>query len=269
MRFFRVFKNFFADILSGRKLLWNLAKNDFKARFAGSFFGVVWSFVLPLVTILVLWFVFQVGFRSAPVENYPFILWLCPAFLSWNFFSDAFSACSNTFYDYAFLVKKIKFNMSVLPDVKILASLFVHVFFIVFIFVVYALYGVWPSISNIQVLYYLFCTISFLMALSYLISSLAVFVKDIGNIVNVVLQIGFWATPIVWDPGTISNDVIKVLKLNPLYYICIGYRDAFMDTGWFFNKPVLTLYFWVFTFIVFIIGVFVFQRTKSHFADVL
>ena len=92
------FWNFFKGLIDDRKVILDLAKNDFKAKYTNSLLGIVWAFMLPLTIILVLWFVFQVGFRSAPVNDIPFILWYIPAFLSWNFFTDAFGSGSENYF---------------------------------------------------------------------------------------------------------------------------------------------------------------------------
>ena len=126
--------NFLGGIWQERKVIFDLAKNDFKSKYTNSLLGIAWAFMLPLTVILVLWFVFQVGFRSTPVDNVPFILWYIPAFLSWNFFSDAFASASGCIFDYAYLVKNMQFRVSSLPIVKIISSSFVHLFFIMFIF---------------------------------------------------------------------------------------------------------------------------------------
>ncbi|WP_418695020.1 ABC transporter permease, partial [Agathobaculum sp.] len=130
------FLSFVKDIIRERKLIFELAKNDFKAKYAGSFLGVVWAFVQPLVTVLVMWFVFEKGFRSKPVDDVPFILWFVPAYIPWIFFSDMLASTTNCLYEYSYLVKKVKFRVSVLPIVKIMSATFVHLFFIVFIFAI-------------------------------------------------------------------------------------------------------------------------------------
>lgn len=68
---FKAFILFLADIIHDRSILWGLAKNDVKSKFASSFLGTVWAFIQPLITILVFWFVFQAGFKSPPVDNVP------------------------------------------------------------------------------------------------------------------------------------------------------------------------------------------------------
>ena len=72
-----------------RAMIVKLAKNDFRTKYAGSYLGILWSFVQPITTILLYWFVFQVGFRTPSVGSYPFVLWLTAGLVPWFFFSDA------------------------------------------------------------------------------------------------------------------------------------------------------------------------------------
>ena len=78
------------EIVTRRKLIWDLAKADFKKRFVGSYFGMVWMFVQPLVTVLIYFFIFQLGFKSVPpVPGVPYVLWLVPGIVPWFFYSEA------------------------------------------------------------------------------------------------------------------------------------------------------------------------------------
>ena len=262
-------RDFFSEVFENKKLMLGLAKNDFKSKYAGSFFGVFWGFALPLVTILLFWFVFQLGFKSPPVNDFPFILWFIPAFTAWNYFSETLMATTNTLYDYNFLVKKVKFPINILPPVKTLSGLFVHFFFIGFTFLMFALYGFPASLYNIQVIYYLVCLVVLNLGLAWLVSALAVFFSDLRNIIIVVTQIGFWMVPIFWNPNTMNPFVVTILKLNPMYYICTGYRDCFVDYKWFWEKPMDTLYVWILTLVLFILGIIVYKKMRPHFADVL
>ncbi len=250
-------------------MLWKLAINDFKARHLTSFLGAVWAFVQPLVTIAVFWFVFEIGFRSAPVDGVPFIVWFVPSFLSWNFFTECINASTNSLKEYSYLVKKVNFRVSLIPLVKVISSTFVHLAFIGVILFLVVVYDVGLSVYNLQVIYYFGCTVILLTGLAWLLSSISAFSGDVANIVNIFIQIGFWMTPIFWSPDTMSPAVVKVLKLNPMFYICRGYRDAFVDHVWFWNYELSAVYFWVVTLIIFVAGAVVFKRLRPHFSDVL
>lgn len=269
MEIIRKFFSFIAEVIKEKKMLMELAKNDFRAKHTNSLLGIIWAFALPLIIILVLWFVFQVGFRSAPVENMPFILWYIPAFLSWNFFTDAFSSASGCLNEYYYLVKNMKFRVGVLPIVKILSSSFVHFFFIAFIFFMYFAYGWYPRINNIQVVYYYISLLIYLVGLTWLSSALAIFSKDVLNVISLIIQVGFWATPLVWDPSTLPVEVLRVVQINPMYYICNGYRETFCTDIWFWEHPYLTMYFWGFTFVQLVVGAYTFYKLKPQFADML
>lgn len=263
------FFKFFHDIFQDRSMLWGLAKNDFRAKFASSFLGGVWAFIQPMVTMLVFWFVFQVGFRNPPVNNVPFIAWFAPAYLSWAFFSEALLSGTNCLIEYSYLVKKVNFRVSIIPIVKIISSSFVHIAFIGFIFLILFACEVPFSIYNIQVLYYFFCTCVLLLGLCWLLSAMAPFVKDVVNIVGVMMQIGFWLTPIFWSSETMMPWVQTVLKFNPMFYICCGYRDSFIDHVWFWQKDWTNLLFWCITGIYFVAGAYLFKKLRPQFADVL
>lgn len=265
----RGFFDFFVDLYKDRKVVFELAKNDFKSKYTNSLLGIVWAFLLPLTVILVLWFVFQVGFKSSPVDNVPFILWYIPAFLVWQFFTEALGAGAGCIFDYSYLVKNMQFRVSALPLVKIISSSFVHFFFIGFIFLMYFIYGHYPNIYNIQVIYYYFCTVVLLLGLTWTMSALAVFSKDILNIISVIIQVGFWATPLVWDPSAMPATVRTVLKINPMYYICMGYRETFSEQIWFWEHPLDTLYFWIVALGFIFIGAYVFHKLRPQFADML
>lgn len=258
------------ELKNNKELIWNLAKNDFKTKYAGSYLGIIWAFVQPIVTILVYWFVFQFGLRAgSPIKDIPFILWFITGLIPWFFFQDALLNATNCMLEYSYLVKKVLFKISVLPIIKIISALFIHLVFIGFLFFVSAIYGFYPSQYTVQLIYYSFCTFCISLALSYLTSAIVVFFKDLGQIINIFLQIGMWMTPIMWSYKMVPEKYQWILKVNPLYYIIEGYRDTFINKVWFFERYFQTIYFWIITLILFVIGAMIFKKLKPHFADVL
>lgn len=264
-----MYTQFIKEIFSERKILWQLAKNDCKSRFASAGLGVVWVFLQPLLNILILWYVFQVGFKSMPVEDTPFIVWYIPAFLSWNYFTEGVSQGANSLLEYSYLVKKVNFKVSIIPVIKVLSASIVHVAFILFIVAVSLLYGRGFNVYYFQMLYYFFCTFCLLLGFGWLLSSVSAFIRDVGNLVAVVLQIGFWATPLFWDPTQLDPFVQNVLKINPMYYVCMGYRESIVNQVGFWEHPGLTIYFWMWVIILFVGGIRLFRDLQPHFDDVL
>ena len=257
------------ELYSNRNLIWSLSKNDFKTKYAGSYLGIFWAFVQPVVTVLIYWFVFQVGFRSAPVKEVPFILWLVAGIVPWFFFSESTINAMGSMIEYSYLVKKVVFKISVLPLVKIISALFVHVFFIGFTIILFCIYGNTPTIHLIQVVYYSFCAFMLSLSIAYITSSIIPFFRDLSQIVGIILQIVMWMTPIMWSYNMIPSKYLWILKLNPMYYIVEGYRDSLINKIWFWNRYNQTLYFWAIVTVLFVCGVVIFKKLKLHFADVI
>lgn len=258
------------EIVHDRKMVWNLSKNDFQARFVGSYLGIIWAFVQPVILMLLYWFVFQVGLRAGNVSNYPFILFLMTGLIPWFYFSEALNGGTSALTEYSYLVKKVVFNIEILPVIKVISSIFVHLFFVIFIIVISAVYGYGPDLYLLQLIYYVACTFFLVLGLSYINSACMVFFRDTAQIVNIVLTIGVWITPIMWDPEGVLSPKLQILfKLNPFYYIVEGFRDSILAKVWFWDKPVWSIYFWCFSILVYYVGISVFNRLKPHFSDVL
>ncbi|CAM3782585.1 MULTISPECIES: ABC transporter permease [Paenibacillus] len=261
--------NLFSKLYNNRRLIFKLAINDFKSKYVGSYLGIIWAFVQPIATTFVFWFVFQVGLRVGAVSNdVPFALWLILGLVPWFFFSDAVNSATSCFYEYNYLVKKIQFNIGILPIVKIFSAFFVHVAFIILFILIYYSYG--GSLDIIKILgflYYTFCNILLIIGIVFITSSISVFVKDINQVVAIVLQFGMWLTPIMWSTELIPNNLKFLFEINPLFYVTEGYRTLLFDGE--FLPSYNSFLFWFITLGLLIVGWTVFKRSKPHFADVI
>ena len=262
------------ELWQNRRLIWKLSKNDFKKRYAGSYMGAVWALVQPVITVVMYYIVFDkimnsggTGLRDS--GTVPFVLFLTAGLVPWFFFNEAWTNATNALREYDYLVKKIVFKISILPIIKTISATFIHAFFVLVLLIVAAVYGYYPSVYTLQIVYYSACLFVFVLALSYTTCAVAVLFKDITQIINIILQVGIWATPIMWNLEAVPGVWQVVFKLNPLVYIVNGYRDAVYGKQWFFQDFFSMMYFFVSTAVLFGIGVLIFKRLKVHFADVL
>ena len=262
-----------ADIIRNRRLIAKLAWNDFRTRYAGSYLGIVWAFIQPIITILVYWFVFSVGFRAGTGDlGIPFVLYLVAGIVPWFFFQDGLIGGTASLLEYNYLVKKVVFNISVLPVVKILSAAVVHCFFVLFTIILYMGYGHFPDFYYLQIIYYSGCTFVLILGISYFTCSVVVFFRDLSQIISILLQVGIWLTPIMWvaeDNLAGHPAILKILKLNPMYYVVSGCRDSLISKKLIIDHPWWTLYFWTVTLLCLAVGTTVFRRLKIHFADIL
>ena len=257
------------SLFKNRKILLELAKNDFKKKYVTSYLGILWGFIPSVVTIIVYWFVFSIGFKSQPVNGYPYLLWLMCGLIPWFYFSDAVVSAMNCFVEYSYLVKKMVFQVEILPFVKVLSNFFVHLFFIVLLIVFFVFLGFKPNAYWWQIFYYTFALVCLVSAIGVLGSTINVFFRDFGHIITVALQALVWLTPVIWDVKAFSESVIKKLKFNPMFYIVQGYRDTFMGGAWFWENIAYMVYFWCAVFCIYIVGVVLMKRLKGHFSDLL
>ncbi len=257
------------DIYKNRKLILSLAKNDFKTKYAGSYLGIFWAFVQPIITIMVYWFVFSVGLRQGAIGKVPYALWLVSGLVPWFFFSDALVGGTNALIEYNYLVKKVVFNINILPVVKVLSAGVVHVFFVVFTVLLYTVLGYFPGMYFLQLLYYSICIFVLSLAIVYVTSSVVVFFRDLTQVINIVLQVGIWMTPIMWQINIVPRGIRWIFYLNPFYYIVNGFRDSMIDKVLIIDRWGQGIYFWSVVCILFILGTRLFKRLQVHFADVL
>ncbi len=269
MRVFLLVAGFLRDLFRSRRMIWELTKKDIRQRYLGSVLGVLWAFIQPTITVLIFWFVFQVGFKSVPVDNFPFILWLVCGMFPWFFFNDAWLAATNSIFANSFLVKKVVFRVSLLPIIQVCSALVINLFFVAVLFLMFAVYGYPPDIHNLQVFYYLFAEICLVFGLSLITSSLVIFLKDVGQFVAMMLQFGFWATPIFWSLKMIPEGYWWVFQLNPMYYVVAGYRDSFIYHAWFWQSGWWNAVFWLEALAAIGVGTFLFKKLRPYFADVL
>ena len=261
--------SFLKNIFQNKRLLLELTKNHFKQKYIGNLLGVFWAFIQPTATIMIFWFVFQVGFKSQPVGDYPFILWLIAGMIPWFFFSESLLKATNSITANSYLVKKIVFDISLLPIIKISSALIIHIFFIFFMIFMFLFYGYAIDIYYFQIIYYLIAMIFLVYSISLVTSALSVFTKDVSQLIGMFIQFGFWLTPIFWNLEMVPEKYQYLIKLNPLVYIIEGYRNIFINKVWFWEDMNMTVYFWGFSFVLFFIGRITFKKLRPFFADVL
>ena len=275
----KIFLDFLTSMWSSRKMIGSMVINDFKVKYASSALGIVWAFIQPTVQILVLVYVFTYFIGSGATDVIPRSLFLVCGIVPWNFFADALNNGTNSLAEYSYLVKKVVFRTSILPVVKTLSSMIIHAVFVVIAFIVALYFGYYPTLYTLQLLYYIPCLLLFVIGLNWLSSAFAAFFKDISQLINVILQIFVWLTPILYDSSMLEGKALhigshaislaRIFKLNPMYYIVDGYRDSFYGKVWFWEKPLWTIYFLAASSFIFFMGASVFHKLRPHFSDVL
>ncbi len=269
MSLFRAGRGFAGSLWSLRRTIWELARRDFINQHSGTILGVFWNYVQPLTYALLVSIVFSLGLRHNPGRDVPYLPFLISGMMAWLFFSTALGSLSGSIRAYSFLVRKGNFNLAILPLGKLFSLMAPHLGMIVAVQIICWLNGFPPSLYSLQVFYYLAAMSCLLLGLGWITSSTSLFIEDIQNVVGVIIQFGFWFTPIIWNIRLIPPSYRWIINLNPAYYFVNGYRNCFVYRVPFWERPHVALYYWLFTLTVLIVGAVIFRRLKPHFGEVL
>jgi lipopolysaccharide transport system permease protein len=263
--------NFLQKIYVQRGLIRNFVVRDLKTRYVGSFMGLFWSVIHPIVLLISYTFVFQVIFKQRPrpedAGTDSFALFLFCSFLPWLFFQEALQRSSSVIIDNANLVTKTLFPSEILPLSVLLAAFVNHLIgFAILLCIIFFTIGK-VSFFILMVPVYLFLLMLFTLGLSWFVSSLNVFVRDVSQVLTVVLTFWFWFTPIFYTTDRFPPKLLFLVRLNPLAPVVLGYRDCLLRMRMPDIKVLAVLA--VVSFVVFMAGGLFFRRTKREFVDVL
>jgi ABC-type polysaccharide/polyol phosphate export permease len=246
-----------------------LVHMEVRRRYLGTILGIAWAFISPLITTVLIYLVFTFGLRAADMGDVPYFLWLAPGLLAWFYLNDSINGGCFAIVDNAYLVTKMQFPVAVLPSVKAVSPLIIHLVLLVALTIYASLVRPQMIATIPAIAYFAFCAMALALSISYITASVTAFVRDVPNVVIAILQFLFWATPILWNPEMIAGTRFQFLLNSPFNYVVTGYREAFLGNASFLHRPIDALFFWSFTSGLLVLGLWLFTRLRPHFADVL
>lgn len=262
-----VFLGWFQRLLGHRYLIQGLVRRDFHARFAGSTLGVFWGIIHPLIQLALYWFVFSVVLKVRGSGGQgDFALWLVVGFLPWFFFSEVVSRAPEAVIEQTSLLKRMVFPSELLVVSHMFGACLTHLFSLGCVALVIGLSGGLSKTLFWVIPFGLFTAILSL-GLGWGLAAINVFIRDVGQIIRVGLQLLFYATPIVYPLSMVPGKAQNWIALNPFADIVEGYRFAFLGHG---QAPLPGLILLGgFSLGVLLLGGLLFRLLKPHFPDVL
>ncbi len=260
---------FFKILFKNRKLAIQLGKNDFRNRFANTSLGSIWGFAQPFVFMMTYVIVFQYILKTGSSGEYPYIVWFLPGMSMWMSVNDAILTASNSIRNYSYLVKKVVFPIDIIPIISLTSSSFIGIFLIYMATMASIVCGYFPNILNI--IYILFCAVIFVIAITRFTSALTTIVPDFSQLLNIIMQLCMWFTPIIWNLNMIEGSLVIIFKVFPFTYLVEGFRQAFISSSTIITEHngLYTIIFWIITIAMFAFGNSVFKKNKKDFSDVL
>ena len=261
---------FVAALSQQRHIVRELVRRDFQNKYLASYLGLPWAFIVPGMSIFVMWFALTYGLRVGPTaDGLHFGVWFICGMVPWLFISESISSSVGSLLEYGFLIRKTAFRVSIVPLIKILTAFVIHLVFVGVLIGVCIAYDFKPSVYWLQIPYLMAATLVLLLGIAWLLSALNVFTRDTGQVVYVLLPILTWLTPIMWPYSILQGNMRFMALLNPFFYITEGYRSILLYNKSVFANYELTLFFWGVTLAFFVTGAWVFKKLSPHFADVV
>ena len=258
-------KLFLEPFLHYKFLLSQLINREIQARYKQSFIGYAWVVINPLAQLMVYSFVFSLVFRS-PTNNIPYPIFLFVALLPWTLFSNSILQATQSLVQNDSLLKKAAFPREVIPYSVVISKL-VDFFFSALVFVFFLIFFKTGVAATAWIFFpLLFVQLLLTTGVSLILSAANLFYRDIQYLVNLVLMLWMYLTPIVYPLSMVPSQYVWLYKLNPMVGIIEGYRAAIFGTA--FEVHIIGWSVGISIF-VFLVGFFVFKKAERVFADIV
>ena len=256
--------NIFKKIYNYRELLKTNVKKEIRGRYKNSFLGVLWSFLNPLLQLLVYSVIFG-ALLAGGDKTYP--IYICVALIPWTYFTTAITQAAFTVIGNADIIKKVYFPREILPVSVVTSGAvnFIISTIIILAFVIFS--GVGLSWYILLYPFILLIQYVLLLGIGFIVSSVTVYFRDLEHIIGVVLMAAFYATPIVYNIQQLPHALQVLVNLNPMTHLINGYRDIFYYHQMPNMKMLLILL--GISIVLTIVGYFIFKKLQKGFAEEL
>ncbi|MCW5970290.1 MAG: ABC transporter permease [Blastocatellales bacterium] len=253
------------DLWEYRELLYFLAWRDVKVRYKQTALGVVWVIIQPLLTMLIFAFIFG-RVVGVPSDGIPYHLFAFAGLVPWTFFAGALTRSGNSLVGSANLITKVYFPRLIIPIAAVAAAMldFAIAFALLAVLMVWS--GVTLTLQLLLLPVVVLLTALLALGVGMWASALNVKYRDVGHILPFLVQLGMFATPIIYPVSILPEKWRALLSLNPMTGIIEGYRAALFGRPVAWNALAISA---AVTVVVLVWALYVFRRMEKDFADVV
>jgi lipopolysaccharide transport system permease protein len=260
----------FRELYQYRALLWSLTLRELKARYRGSVLGFLWTFLNPTLLMLMYALVFGLFMQQA-IPHYTYFMFV--GLLPWIWFSTSIGAGASTISERRDLLTKVRFPAQVLPTTVVVTNFINYLLALPLMLGLGAINGIYPSVQALAFPLVLLVQFCFTLGLLFIVSALNVAFRDLQHIVNNILTLAFFATPIIYPASTIQNghtsQWLKDLLLygNPMSVITASYQAIFYDHTWPNLHQLLSVL--GVSVVLLWVSSYIFERRREEFAELI
>ncbi|MBQ3475193.1 MAG: ABC transporter permease [Bacilli bacterium] len=253
----------FKELFQYRELLKTNVHKEIRGKYKGSILGVLWSFLNPLLMVAVYAIVFPYLMRMEGMENY--LVFLITGVIPWVFFTTVVTTGCNCVWINGGIIKKVYFPREILPISVVIAGLinFLISCVIILLFAIFGGIGIGVSLAWLPVIALIQSVFS--LGLLFILCAINVYIRDVEYIVQFIMNLVFYATPIIYQPSMLPEKFKWILYMNPMAQIIDAYRSIFYYKT---SPDIISLIVMaVVAFVVLIIGYGVFKKLERGFAE--
>ena len=254
----------FKNLYQYRELLKTNVKNEIRGRYKNSILGVLWSLLNPLLQLAVYALIFPLILKN-DIPYYT--IFVCVGLIPWTFFTTTVNQAAFTIIANGNIIKKVYFPREILPISVVTSNAVNFVISTIIILAFVIIYGL--GVTPYMLLYPFILLIQYilLLGISFILSSITVYFRDLEHIIGIILMVMFYATPIVYSLDTLPEPFVTIMQLNPMAHIIEGYRSIFYyQTMPNMNNLLILL---ALSIILLVIGYFIFKKLQKGFAEEL
>ncbi|CAM2892700.1 ABC transporter permease [Salinicoccus roseus] len=255
-----------------RHLIWKLTIYNIKSQYANHYLGVFWNILQPAMQVLIYYVVFGLGLRGdrGDVGEIPFIIYLISGIFPWLFISQGINQASNAIQAQIGLVTKMKFPSSILLSMALTNSVINLCMTTALLLILSLVNGYSAPLDYLGFFYFVFASYMLIFGIALIMSSLVILVRDMKNVLQNVIRMFFFMTPIFWSLEE-ANGILQVLSsLNPFAYLLMNYRNAMvLDAAPFYGNLNDHLYFWSLALLLIYTGAHIHYRFRNKLVDYL
>lgn len=255
------------SMIKAWNLLVALALRDVKVRYSLSILGIYWAIINPFLMALVWGFVFNHMFRAQGIDGVPYLVFLFAGITFWNFFSNSITSSTSNLVGAAAMLSKVSFQRVIIPTSSVVAR-FVDLVFsliVLIILMIYyhlPIYWTWFWIPLLLAIQFLF-----ILGLSYMISSINVFYRDVSQIIGVLLTMWMYVSPVLYTIEQIPPNIREYFKYNPIgQLVQMEVKALLAGSAPHSSDLIITTGICLVTFLI---GYVVFKKLEDRFAEVM
>ena len=249
-----------------KELLLELVKREIKSKYKQSVLGYAWVLLVPLINLLVMTVVFSFFIRI-PTGNVPYAIYLFAALVPWLFTLNATTLATSSVVQNSNLITKISLPGQIFPLASLCAKTIDFVLNFIIMIILMMIFGVTLKWTLIFIPLVFAVHFLLMLGISYILSSINVYFRDVENVIGVFMTMWMYLTPIFYPPEIVPNSIRVIFNLNPMTPLINSYRNIILygvPPPW-QSFAFVTLM----SVIIFMLGSYIFKNLSRNFADVI